>query len=98
MDKFTAQNLTFGFFQCICQMIYFITGRAISNRLGVAAPQSRGGKGSVSTVFVEQPLAYPGSANNLRQIDLLKVSSLDFGFSHTFPRKMILPKMLVKLS
>ena len=50
-------------------IVYFITGRIISNRLGVAAPQiCRRLKDCwinqwVTEVFVEQPLASPGSAN-----------------------------------
>ena len=41
-------------------IFYFITGTAISNRLGVAAPYSCGRKRI--DMFVGQPLALPGSA------------------------------------
>ena len=53
-------------------IVYFKTGRTISNHLGVAAPKSCGRKRltdlinqSVTEVFEEQPLASPGSAKHM---------------------------------
>ena len=51
-----------------CYIVYFMTGRSISKRLGGVAPESLGSKKvtqsvkGITTVFVEQPLASPGSA------------------------------------
>ena len=46
--------LGFRNFQNLCNIVYFITGIAISNRLGVASTNRQGRKRV--TVFVEQPL------------------------------------------
>ena len=54
----------------LCDIVYFMTGRAISNHLGMAALYSLRRKSVIqlhnelmAEVFIDQPLALPESAN-----------------------------------
>ena len=57
-------------------IVYFLTGSAILNRLGVAAPKSCGRirvtdqiNSWTTRLFVEQPLVLPGSAKNIHSLN-----------------------------